>query len=176
MIEEEELSHVSLLLEFDFSLLCSLGHHVLVLNTHNTTTPVSSELFIVVELSSEVLGQHFQVLEVFLSNVGQSDAGGSLLVDELAESSLTLDEGVGNSLLSEESWEERHEFNWVNVVSNNDELCLAFFNQGGHVVKTKLDVVWLTSLLWVSTTGLSFSFLLKSGLLFLLSLWFVFCK
>lgn len=49
-------SHVSLLLELDFSELFSLSHHVLVLDAHNTTTPVSSESLVVVELSSEVLG------------------------------------------------------------------------------------------------------------------------
>jgi hypothetical protein len=57
-------------------------------------------------LSSEVLGEDFQVLVVFLSHVSQGYASGSLRVNELSESCLTLDESEGNTLLSAESWEE----------------------------------------------------------------------
>ena len=99
-------SHVGLLSELDFSELCSMGHHVLVLDAHNTATPVSSEGLVLVELSAEVLGKNFEVLEVLLANFSESDASGGLLVDELAEASLTLNEGEGDSLLSAESREE----------------------------------------------------------------------
>ena len=50
-------SHVGLLCEFNFSNLFALGNHVLVLDTHNTSTPVFSEFFVVVELLEEVLAQ-----------------------------------------------------------------------------------------------------------------------
>ena len=72
----EEYSHVGLLLEFDFSELLSGSHHVLVLNSHKTTTPDSSELFVIVELGSEVLAEELQVLIVFLSHVGEGNSGG----------------------------------------------------------------------------------------------------
>jgi hypothetical protein len=98
----EDISHVSLLLEFDFSLLLSLGHHVLVLDTHYTTTPGLSEGFVLVEGSSEVLCEGLKVLEVFLSHIGHGNATGSLLMNELSESCLTLDEAVGDTLLSAE--------------------------------------------------------------------------
>jgi hypothetical protein len=48
-------SHVCFLSELDFSELFSLGHHVLVLDAHNTTSPDSSKGFVIVELNSEVL-------------------------------------------------------------------------------------------------------------------------
>lgn len=89
-------------------------------------------------------------------------------MNELSESGLALDEAVGNTLLSAESREEDEEFNRVDVVSHNYELSLAFFNEGGHVVETELEHERLSTLLGISTTSLSFSFLLKSGLLFLL--------
>lgn len=100
---EEEISHVSFLLEFDFSELLSLGHHVLVLDSHNTTTPGSSQLVVLVELSSEVLGKSLEVLVVFLSDFSHGNAGSSLLMDELSESCLSLDEAEGDTLLSAES-------------------------------------------------------------------------
>lgn len=99
-------SHVSFLGEFDFSELFSVCHHVLVLNTHDTASPGSSEGFVLVELLSEVLGKDFEVLEIFLLHFSEGNACSSLLVDQLSESCLSLDESVGDTLLSAESWEE----------------------------------------------------------------------
>lgn len=144
-----------------------MGHHVLVLDAHNTATPVSSEGLVLVELSAEVLGKNFEVLEVLLADFSESDASGGLLVDELAEASLTLNEGEGDSLLSAESREESEEFNGVNVVSNNNELSLTLFNEFSDVVETELDNNWLGGLFGISTTLLGLSLTLKSDLLVL---------
>ena len=149
---------------------------MLVLDSHKTTTPDSSELFVIVELSSEVLCKELQVLIVFLSHVGESNSGSSLGVNELSESCLSLDESIGDSLLSSESWEERHELKWVNIMSHNDKLCLALLNESGDVVQTELDHEGLWGLLGILTSGLGLSLLLESGLLFLLGLWLVFCE
>jgi len=146
---------------------------VLVLNTHDTTSPGSSECFVIVEQSSEVLGKYFKILEIFLLDFSKGNAGSSLLVNELSESCLSLDESVGNSLLSAESWEEDEQFNGVNIVSHNDELCLSFFNQLGNVVETELQDNWLGGLLSISTSSFLFSFLLKSCLLFFVSFWLI---
>lgn len=148
------LSHVGLLGELDLSLLFSLSHHVLVLDTHNTTTPVSSEGLVLVELSTEVLGEEFKILVVFLADLSEGDAGGSLLVNELAEACLTLDESVGDALLSAESWQENEELNWVDVVSHHNELGLTILNKLSNVVQTELKNNWLGSLLGISTLSL----------------------
>lgn len=173
---EEGYSHVSFLLELDLSESLSLGHHVLVLDSHDTSAPVSSEGLVVVELGSEVLDKSLEVLVVFLSDISHGDAGSGLLVDELTESSLALDEAVGNTLLSAESGEETHELDGLNVVSDNDELGLALLNESGNVVKTELEHVWLSTLLGVTAGLLGLSFLLESGLLILSGLWLVFCE
>jgi hypothetical protein len=153
-----------------------MGHHVLVLDAHNTATPVSSEGLVLVELSAEVLGKNLEVLEVFLADLSESDAGGSLGVDELAEACLALDEGEGDALLSAESGEESEELNGVDVVSHNNELRLALLNELGHVVQAELDNNWLGSLLGISITDLSLSLLLESGLLLLVRLGDVFTE
>lgn len=154
MNEPQVLSHVGLLGELDLSLLFSLSHHVLVLDTHNTTTPVSSEGLVLVELSTEVLGEEFKILVVFLADLSEGDAGGSLLVNELAEACLTLDESVGDALLSAESWQENEELNWVDVVSHHNELGLTILNKLSNVVQTELKNNWLGSLLGISTLSL----------------------
>jgi len=92
-------------------------------------------------------------LIVFLLDFSQSEAGSGLLVDELSESCLSFDEGVGDSLLSAESGQEAHHLDGVNVVGDDHQLGLVEFNQFGNVVETELNVDWLGSL------ELGFSFL-----------------
>jgi len=142
---------------------------VLVLDAHNTTTPVSAELVVVVELFTEVASKSLQVLEVLSVDFSESDGGSSLQVDKLAEVGLATNEAVGNILASAESGQVDNSLNWVNVVSNHYELGLALLDKSSNVVKTKLDVDWLGGL--ASTTVLSG--FLKTELLLLLGLWLV---
>lgn len=127
-------------------------------------------------MSSEVLCEGLEILIVFLSNIGDGNAGSSLSVNELSKSCLSLDESIGDSLLSAESGEESHEFDGVDIMSNNNELSFTFFNELGNVVKTEFQNVWLGTLFGITTGFLGFSFLKKSGLLVFLGLWLVFCK
>ena len=173
---EEALSHVGLLGELDFSELLSLSHHVLVLDTHDTTTPDLSESLVVVVVASEFLLENVEILEVFLVNFGESNAGSSLSVDEFAEACLTLNEAEGNTLLSAQSWQEDEEFNGVNVVSHNNELSLTIFNELSNVVETVLKNNWLGGLLGISTTLLALGSGLESDLLLSLSFGLVFSK
>ena len=142
---------------------------MLVLDAHNTTTPVSAELVVVVELFTEVASKSLQVLEVLSVDFSESDGGSSLQMDKLAEVGLATNEAVGNILASAESGQVDNSLNWVNVVSNHYELGLALLNKSSNVVKTKLDVDWLGGL--ASTTVLSG--FLKTELLLLLGLWLV---
>ena len=69
-------------------------------------------------------------------------------------------------LLPAKSWQEHHHFNWFHIVSNHNELCLAFFDQIGDVIQAKLEDGWLASLFLV-LGPLVLSFLLQSLFLFL---------
>ena len=165
-------SHVGFFGELDLSSLLSLGHHVLVLNSHKTTTPGDLVGSVLVELGHEVLLEGIEILEVLLSNLGEGDAGSGLGVAELSESGLTLDNAVWDSLLSAESWEEDHHLKWVDIVGNDNELGLTFLDEGGNVVKTELEGDWLWSdeaVLLSALSGLSLG--LESGLLVLGGLW-----
>lgn len=143
---------------------------MLVLDTHNTATPVSSEGLVLVELSAEVLGEELEVGEVLLADLGEGDASGSLGVDELAEACLALDEGVGDTLLSAEGGEESHDLQGVNIMSDHDELGLALLNELGNMVKTELEDDGLGTLLGTGTAGLVLSLSSESGGLLLLGL------
>ena len=123
---------------------------MLVLDTHETTTVGLEESVVIVEARHEVLLKSVEVLHVFLSHVGDGEAGSSLEVNELSEVVLALDDAEGNALLSAESWQESHKLNWLDVTSNDDKLGLALFDEVGHVVKTEFDVNWL----WSNMVGL----------------------
>lgn len=77
-------SHVGLLGKLDLLDALESSNHVLVLDAHNTTTPVSAELFVVVELFTEVSRKSLEVLEVFLVHFSKGNSGSSLQVNELA--------------------------------------------------------------------------------------------
>ena len=133
-------SHVGLLGELDGDELLLSGNFVLVLDTHDVTTPMFAEVRVLVEVSSEGLAEVLQVSEVLGVDSGEGDAGSILLVDELSKIGFAADKGERNVLSSAKRWEMDNELNWINIVGDNDELGFAFFNEGGHVVETKLDV------------------------------------
>ena len=119
---------------------------MLVLDTHDTTAPLSGEVGVVVELSLELRAELVEVDEVFTADIGESDAGSRLEVDELAEVSLSADEAEGDTLLAAESGQVDDDLNRVNVVSDDNKLGLVLFNKSGDVVETKLDVERLVTL------------------------------
>ena len=140
-----------------------------VLDAHNTTTPVSTELVVVVELFTEARRKSLQVLEIFFVDFSKSNSGSSLQVDELAKVGLAANEAERNILTSAEGGQVNNGLNRVDVVSDHNELGFVFLNKSSNVVKTKLDVNWFGG--FTGTTSLS-SFL-KAELLFLLGLWLV---
>merc|ERR1712070_957821 len=108
--------HSVLLLLLEVSDLLTGSNHVDVLDTHNTTSPGSTHLLVIVELELELSGELLEVNHVFLVDAGEGNAGSSLLVDESTKGSLSSDEAVGDILLSAESREEAHDFNGINVM------------------------------------------------------------
>jgi len=139
-------SHDSLLLELDHLDLLTGGHHVLVLDAHNTTTPLTSKLLVFVVVLGEGGLESSKVLEVFLPHVSESEAGSSLHVDEFTKVGLAADKAVRDSGLAAKSWEEDNHFNGVNIVSNDNEGSTLLFNKLGDVVQAELDVEGLVSL------------------------------
>ena len=139
---------------------------MLVLDTHDTTTPVLEESVVIVELSLELGAELLEVDEVFTTDVSDSDGGSCLEVDELSEVGLSADEAEGDTLLSAESGQVDDELNGVNVVGNDNKLGLVLFDEGSDVVKSELEVHGLLSL--SGTTGLGLTLesqsLLDAGL------------
>lgn len=151
-----ECSHSS-----DHSLLCELnlhkllasGHHVLVLDTHDTTTPVSGQFSVVVKLSLEKGAELLEIDEVFTADLGESDASGCLKVDKFAKVGLATDEAEGDTLLAAESGQVNNELDGIDVVGDNDHLGLVLLDQRGDVVEAELKVHGLLGLLGGALVG-----------------------
>jgi len=139
---------------------------VLVLDTHDTTTPLSGKVGVVVELGLELLAELLEINVVLAADFGESNAGSGLKVDELTEVGLSADEAEGDTLLSAKSGQVNNDLNRVDVVGDDNHLGLVLFNKSGHVVETKLEVHGLVGLLLLTGFGLS----LKSKRLLLVGL------
>jgi len=146
-------SDKGLLGELDLDESLASGHHVLVLDSHDTTTPLSDEVVVIVELGLELSAELLKIDEVFTTDIGEGNASGSLEVDKLTEVSLAADEAEGDTLLSAESGQVDNELNRVDIVGDDDELGLVLLNKSGDMVETKLEVHGLVGLL--GTTLLS---------------------
>lgn len=145
---------------------------MLVLDAHDTTTPVSAKFVVVVELLTEVSRKSLQVLNILSVYFSKGNSSCSLHVNKFSQICLATNKGIRNIFTSAKCWQVNNSFNWINIVSNNYKLGFAFFYQSGDVVQSKLDVDWLSSL----SSSAVFGFLLKTKLFLLLGLWLVFSK
>ena len=166
--------HVSFLGELDIEKLLSGSHHVLVLDSHDTTSPGSLDSLVLDEVLQEVLGELLNLNQILRVDISESNAGSILEVDKSSKRCLSANEAEWGSLASAKSWEMDHQFNWVDIMSNDNDLGLSFLNKGGHVVKTELEDLWL-GVFVTSLTGLdSLSLLLETLSLGFLVFWGVF--
>jgi len=146
-------SHNGFLLEFDLTNLLAGGHHVLVLDAHNATSPGASKLIVLVVLLAECLFEGLKVFVVLLSYLSKGDARGGLHVHNFAEVGLAANKAVWHVAFTAESGEENNHLDWVNIMSDHDQLGTLLFNELSDVVETELDVHGLRSFLGVLVSG-----------------------
>jgi hypothetical protein len=162
------------------------------LGAHDATTPVALALLVLLGVTLldglDQLGELGLVLGSDLSDgensggllksayIQRSTKSGKfyLLVDDSAESGLALHNGVWDTHLAAESWQEDDELNWVDIVWNEDQRSLLVLDETDNVVETVLDGVWLLGDILLLLTLLDGGSLLQETLLLLgLGLWAV---
>lgn len=120
------------------------------------------------------LNQFRQLGLVLGANLSKGENGSGLLVDDRAESGLTLDDSVRDTHLLAQSWKEDNQLNWVDIVRDENQRGLLSFDQTNNVVKTVLDGVWLLANIFLLLSLLDGGGLLQETLLLLsLGLWAV---
>ena len=134
------------------------------LDSHDTTSVLSSESRVLVVKRSEVTSESVEIVLILFLDLSESNAGCGLLVDKLTETGLVLDESIRDILLATEHREVENKLDGVDIASDEDELGLVVLDERGDGAQTELvDRVGVTGLLVLATSG---SFLLQSlGLL-----------
>ena len=134
------------------------------LDSHDTTSVLSSESRVLVVQRSEVTSESVEIVLILFLDLSESNAGCGLLVDKLTETGLVLDESIRDILLATEHREVENKLDGVDIASDEDELGLVVLDERGDGAQTEsVDGVGVTGLLVLASSG---SFLLKSlGLL-----------
>ena len=114
----------------------------LTLVTESESSEFSSHFNVVVERFSESGGEVANFSFVFLSDIGQGNAGGVLLVNQLSEFGSSSNETVGNVHSSAEGWHPEDELNRIDIGSNCDKFGLFVFDEFGDMVDSEFQDVW----------------------------------
>jgi len=114
------------------------------LGTHDTTTPVATILLVLVSVALlDGLDELRELVLILRANLGQGKDSGSLLVDDSTETSLALDDGIGDTHLATQCGKEDDELDRVNIIGDEDERSLLVLDETHDMVESKLGVVWL---------------------------------
>ena len=114
----------------------------LTLGTSLETSNGSSELLVIVEVSSEGSGQVVKFGFVFLSDISQGNASSVLLVNQSSQISSSSNKTVRDVHLSAKSGEPNDEFNWIDVAGNDNQLSFSLLYEFSDVVQTEFEVEW----------------------------------
>ena len=98
---------------------------------------------VLIIVSSEGSSQVVELTFILLSHLSQSHCGSVFLVDQFAESSLSLDEAVWDVHLLAEGGEPDNQFEGFDVIGDGDELGFLVLYELGDVVESELEMVGL---------------------------------
>lgn len=118
------------------------------LESHDTTSPFPPVLIeFLCEVGVDGLDNRGKIALGRTRDFSEGKNRGSLHVNNCSKSSLALDNAVGHSHLFAESWQVDNELDWINIVSDNDQLGLLVLDQGDNVVESEFDVLRFRCLL-----------------------------
>ena len=113
------------------------------------------------------LDQLGQLGLVLRAHLGQGEDGSGLLVNNRAETSLALDDGIRYAHLSAQSGEEDDQLDGIDIVGDEDQRSLLIFDQANDMVQTVLGNVWLLAHILLLLTLLDGRGLFQQSLLLL---------
>jgi len=93
--------------------------------------------FVVVSFNG--FNQLGQVLFVLVVDFMESNGGASFSSDQLSESGFAFDDAVWNVHFSAESWKVNNDFDWVDVVGDENELGLFSFDEVDDLVDSRSE-------------------------------------
>jgi hypothetical protein len=164
----EGYKQISLDLGSSLKSLLLLDDLHLSLRAHDTTTPLSAGLVVLLKVTVLDSGDELGKLVLVLgADLGDGEDSGGLLVDDRSETGLALDDGVRDTHLLAKRGKEDDELNGLDIVGDEDERSLLVLNQADDVVETVLDGVGLLGNILLLLTLLDGGSLLEETLLLL---------
>lgn len=134
----ETSSLLSLLSSNSLGALIQLG---LGLESHNSSSPLTYEVSVLVELLHSQILEDLELSLIGLIDGGEGYNGSSLLVAEGSETGLVLNNEEGNLHLTAEGGEPHDKLDGVDVACDEDEGGLLLLDEGGDVLKSELELV-----------------------------------
>lgn len=110
------------------------------LQSHNSTTPLTGEIGILVELLHTQILEDLELRFILLVNLGKSNNGGCLLVDESSKTGLILNNKEGDLHLTAEGGKPKDELEGVNIACDKDERSLLLLNEGGNMLQSEFQL------------------------------------
>ena len=142
-----------------------------------TTTPLVHLLLVLLkEVGIDRVNQACELLPVLWLDLTKGNAAGRGQADDLTEAGLGLDNAVWDLKLAAEGWKPDNELDWIDIVSDDDELRLLGLNEGGDILDTicqglaSANLGWSKGLLGLLGSGL------ETLLVLLLALWAILLK
>ena len=111
------------------------------LESHDTSSPSLDKVGVVIVRLVGQIGKDTELRLVFLSNTGDRDTSGDLLVDQSSQSSLVLDNHERDLHLSAKGRHPHDEFDRIDIAGDENKLCLLLFDKSGDVLESELDNV-----------------------------------
>lgn len=110
------------------------------LQSHDSTTPLTEELGVLVELFVTQVLEDLELRLVLLVDFGEGNNGSGLLVDESSETGLVLHDEEGDLHLTAEGRKPQNKFEGVDITCDEDEGSLLLLNEGGNMLQSELQL------------------------------------
>lgn len=123
------------------------------LQSHDSTSPLTEKLGVLVELFVTQVLEDLELRLVLLVDLGEGNDGSGLLVDESSETGLVLDNEEGDLHLTAEGRKPEDKLDGVNIACDEDEGSLLLLNEGGNVLQSELQLAGNLSRCLLSGSG-----------------------
>lgn len=129
------------------------------LQSHDSTSPLTHEFGVLVELFVTQVLEDLELRLVLLVDLGEGNDGSGLLVDESSETGLVLDDEEGDLHLTAEGRKPEDKLDGVNIACDENKGSLLLLDKSSDVLQTKLQLARNLSRCLLSGSGSSGSVL-----------------
>lgn len=162
-----------------FTCLCLLqfGNACQTLGTKQTTAPMFTDLITsIIEVCLDDFDEFRQVGPIGGFDLCECNGRACLATDQCTQTCFALHNAVWNAHFAAQGWQKEDNFNWIDIVGDDNQRGFLLFNQFGDRVGAVTHKQWLLFRLNFLALGLRFGGLLQALLLGQLRFWTIFLQ